>query len=272
MAEAVLCDLAGIISKLASLVLQETILCFGVKDDLGKLGRTVSTIQAVLLDAEQQYSQSHQVKEWVDSLKDAFYDADDLLDEFSTDVLVKQMMTGNKMVKEVRLFFSSSNPFVYGLKMAHKIGKVRSKLDEIVANRNFHLENLSEKTFPMVEKESKLTLLYLNKKSLEDILKMKISVSQSTSSSISLSPLKILYIEGIEDLEVLPEDLWHLTSLEDLVIKACEELNLSDDVQWQYLRSLQRLQFANLIKLASLPKGLQHVPTLRRLVIKVVLI
>ncbi|XP_057990480.1 putative disease resistance protein RGA3 [Hevea brasiliensis] len=152
MAEAVLCDLAGgIISKLASLVLQETILCFGVKDDLGKLGRTVSTIQAVLLDAEQQYSQSHQVKEWVDSLKDAFYDADDLLDEFSTDVLVKQMMTGNKMVKEVRLFFSSSNPFVYGLKMAHKIGKVRSKLDEIVANRNFHLENLPEKTFPMVE-------------------------------------------------------------------------------------------------------------------------
>ncbi|KAF2319472.1 hypothetical protein GH714_016140 [Hevea brasiliensis] len=108
MAEAVLCDLAGgIISKLASLVLQETILCFGVKDELGKLGRTVSTIQAVLLDAEQQYSQSHQVKEWVDSLKDAFYDADDLLDE--------------------------------------------SKLDEIVANRNFHLENLPEKTFPMVE-------------------------------------------------------------------------------------------------------------------------
>ncbi|KAF2319512.1 hypothetical protein GH714_016651 [Hevea brasiliensis] len=151
MADAILSDIAvEIIKKLGSLVLRETSLCWGVKDELDKLRRTVSSIQAVLLDAEEQYSQSHQVKVWVDSLKEAFYDADDLLDEFSTDVLLNQMMTGNKMVKEVRLFFSSSNPFVYGLKMAHKIEKVRSKLDEIAANKKFHLDKLPEKTFPMI--------------------------------------------------------------------------------------------------------------------------
>ncbi|XP_057989411.1 putative disease resistance protein RGA3 [Hevea brasiliensis] len=153
MADAIiLSDIAvEIIKKLGSLVLQETRLWWGVKEELEKLRGTVSTIQAVLLDAEEQYSQSHQVKVWVDSLKEVFYDAEDLLDEFSTDVLLKKMMTGNKMVKEVCFFFSSSNPFVYGLKMAHKIEKVRSKFNEIAANQKFCLDKLPEKTFPMLE-------------------------------------------------------------------------------------------------------------------------
>ncbi|KAF2319492.1 hypothetical protein GH714_016385 [Hevea brasiliensis] len=450
--------------------LTSTSLIPSVKELALKYG-TVSSIQAVLLDAEEQYSQSHQVKVWVDSLKEAFYDADDLLDEFSTDVLLKQMMTGNKMLKEVRLFFSSSNPFVYGLKMAHKIEKVRSKLDEIAEHKKFHLDKLPEKTFPMIgereqthsslpqlvvgrENDEKKIIDFLlssshgenvsiisivvkiivekilesldgekpknletntlkdllhekingkkyllvlddlwnedsekwfhlkdllvggrrgskiivttrlknvaemigstkthdlqgllvddswslfanmafkrgevisldherigkeivakyggvplairviaSKKSLEDILKMKISVSQSTSSCASISPSQLtsLHIENIEDLEVLPEELLtnlislrqlyirycpritkvssalrHLTSLEHLVFLACEELDLSDsedhsDMPWQYLRSLQELQLRNLNKLASLPKGLQHVPTLRRLLIE----
>ncbi|XP_057989307.1 putative disease resistance protein At1g50180 isoform X2 [Hevea brasiliensis] len=114
MAEAILSGIAvEIIQKLGSRVLQETRLWWGVKGELEKLRRTVSTIQAVLHDAEQQYWQSHQVKDWVDSLKDAFYDADDLLDEFSTDVLVKQMMsTGNKMVKEGMPKLTSKQLFI----------------------------------------------------------------------------------------------------------------------------------------------------------------
>ncbi|KAF2319470.1 hypothetical protein GH714_016118 [Hevea brasiliensis] len=152
MAEAILFNIAGgIVSKLASPSLQETKLLWAVQEELDKLRTTVSTIQAVLLDAEKKYSQSHEVKVWVESLKEAFYDADDLLDEFSTDVLLKQMMTSNKMVKEVRLFFSSSNQFAYGLKMARKIKKLRSKLDGIAANKKFLLNELPEKKLPMLE-------------------------------------------------------------------------------------------------------------------------
>ncbi|KAF2319519.1 hypothetical protein GH714_016690 [Hevea brasiliensis] len=68
---------------------------------------------------------------------------------------------------------------------------------------------------PLIPSVQKLVLKNASKKSLEDILKMKISVSQSTSScsSISHSQLKILNIENIEDLEVLPEvaDKSHIT-------------------------------------------------------------
>jgi hypothetical protein len=55
MAEAVLFNVsASIITSSSSLSLQEIGLLCGFKDELKKLGNTVSTIQAVLLDAEEQ--------------------------------------------------------------------------------------------------------------------------------------------------------------------------------------------------------------------------
>ncbi|KAJ9129070.1 hypothetical protein P3X46_034163 [Hevea brasiliensis] len=199
MADAILSGVAvEIIKKLGSGVLQETRLRWGVREELEKLRSKVSTIQAVLLDAEQQYSQSHQVKVWVDSLKEAFYDADDLLDEFSTDVLLKQMMTGNKMLKEVRLFFSSSNPFVYGLKMAHKIEKVRSKLDEIAEHKKFHLDKLPEKTFPMNgEREQTHSSLPEAVVGREDDKKKIIDFLLSSSHGENVSIISIVGIGGL---------------------------------------------------------------------------
>ncbi|KDP42480.1 hypothetical protein JCGZ_00277 [Jatropha curcas] len=142
MADAYLSNVVGgVISNLVSPALREAKLWWGVKDELDKLKKTVSTVQAVLLDAEEQYSQSHQVKVWIDSLKEAFYDADDLLDEFSIRELEKKVMTGNKLVKEVRLFFSSSNQFIHSIKMAHKIKEIRCELDGIAENRKFYLNH-----------------------------------------------------------------------------------------------------------------------------------
>ncbi|KAF2319514.1 hypothetical protein GH714_016659 [Hevea brasiliensis] len=150
---------------------------------------------------------------------------------------------------------------------------------------------------PLIPSVQHLVLKNASKKSLKDILKMKISVHPFLFFDFP-SQLKILQIENIEDLEFLPEELLtnltslqqlyirycpritkvssafrHLTSLEHLVILACEELDLSDsedhsDMRWQYLRRLRVLQLVNLNKLASIPKGLQHVPTLRKLTIQ----
>ena len=108
MAEGALFDLAGkVINVLGSLIAQEVKLAFGVKTDIECLRDTVSTIRAVILDAEKQSSHSHQIKYWLSKLKDVLHDADDLLDDFSTQVLRQKVMSGNKMIKEVRIFFSS---------------------------------------------------------------------------------------------------------------------------------------------------------------------
>jgi hypothetical protein len=102
MAESVIFDIAGsILTSLGSLALQEIGLLWGYKDELRKLKETVSTIQAVLLDAEEKQAQNHAIRDWLGKLKDAMYDADDLLDDYSTELLRRQVMTRDKKAKQV---------------------------------------------------------------------------------------------------------------------------------------------------------------------------
>ncbi|XP_059428669.1 putative disease resistance protein RGA4 [Corylus avellana] len=143
MAEQILFGIAQrIIETLGSLAAKEIGLLWGFENELQSLSNTVSTIEAVLLDAEeQQAAGNHQVTLWLRKLEDAIYDADDLLDVVSTEALRRQVMTHHKKAKQVRIFFSNSNQLVYRLKMAHKIKAIRKRLDAIDADRqSFHLE------------------------------------------------------------------------------------------------------------------------------------
>ncbi|XP_042954991.1 putative disease resistance protein RGA4 isoform X2 [Carya illinoinensis] len=141
MAEAILFNVAAkIIESLGSQAFKQIGLLWGVTDELKKLEDTVSAIQAVLLDAEEQSAVDRQVRNWLEKLKDVVYDADDLLDGFSTDYLLREMMTRDKMAKKVRIFFPKSNQLVYNLKMGREIKAIRQKLGAIQNDRKFHLE------------------------------------------------------------------------------------------------------------------------------------
>ncbi|XP_021803294.1 disease resistance protein RGA2-like, partial [Prunus avium] len=139
MAEGVLFNVAErIIGRLGSLVLQEIALPWGVKDEIRKLKEKVAQLQAVLLDAEQKQANDNEVKVWLESVGDAVYEADDVLDEFYTEAQWRQMVPGNnKVSKQVRIFFSSSNQLVFGRKIGHKIKDLNKRLHEIASNRTF---------------------------------------------------------------------------------------------------------------------------------------
>ncbi|XP_048426213.1 putative disease resistance protein RGA4 isoform X2 [Pyrus x bretschneideri] len=140
MAEGVLFNIAeGIIGSLQKLAREEFGLLYGVKDELKKLEKTVTKIKNVLLDAEEKKA-NHEVTEWLKSLEDAVYDVDDLLDEFYTEARWRQMVIGNKISKQVRLFFSRSNQLVFRLKIGHKIKEIRETLNVIETDRGFHLD------------------------------------------------------------------------------------------------------------------------------------
>ncbi|XP_050284562.1 putative disease resistance protein RGA1 isoform X2 [Quercus robur] len=127
MAEEVLFDLAGkVIKVLGSFIAEEIKLALGVKTEIENLESRVSTIQAVLLDAEKRSSQNNVIKNWLGKLKDVLHDADDVLDDFSTEVLRQKVMSGNKMTKEVRIFFLSENN-----KMGHEIKAINERLNAI---------------------------------------------------------------------------------------------------------------------------------------------
>ncbi|KAL4601267.1 hypothetical protein ACB092_11G259400 [Castanea dentata] len=145
MAEGALFDVAkGIIGIAGKLALQEVALIWGVNDEINKLKETVSTISAVILDAEAKQHGSEVIKLWLKRLKDAMCDADDLLDEISTEALRREVMTRDKKAKEVRIFFSKSNQLAYGLRMGHKVKAMRESFEAIAADRNkFGLEECS---------------------------------------------------------------------------------------------------------------------------------
>ena len=146
MAEGVLFDVAArIIEKTGDLAVQELGLLWDFNDDIVRLGERVSTIKAVLLDAEKK-EQNNQVKEWLKRLRDAIYDADDLLDDISTEALHREMMMSqNKKFNKVCICFSKSNP--RALKMAHEVKAMMDRLDTIGGDRlQFHLEERLEET------------------------------------------------------------------------------------------------------------------------------
>ncbi|KAM3686474.1 hypothetical protein ACJW31_10G005200 [Castanea mollissima] len=103
MAGALISVAEGIIGQLAKPALQEIVLLWGVKGELDELRNTVSSIKAVILDAEEKQAQDGAISDWLRKLTDVLYEADDLLDDFSTEVLQREAMTRNKKAKENKL-------------------------------------------------------------------------------------------------------------------------------------------------------------------------
>ncbi|CAL1362729.1 unnamed protein product [Linum trigynum] len=135
-----------ILGKLGDFAVQEIGLLGTLKKELKKLDDTVSTIQAVLLDAEEKQKHNDQIKLWLSNLSEAMYDADDLLDDFATHEALQQQQQNNTTCScstVVSYLSSLSKRLLYGLKMAHDIKAIRERLDDISANRTqFNLEHV----------------------------------------------------------------------------------------------------------------------------------
>ncbi|KAB2608232.1 disease resistance protein RGA2-like [Pyrus ussuriensis x Pyrus communis] len=127
MAELAFSLAAKLIERLSSIASEEICLAWGVQADLQKLGRTMSTIRDVLLDAEEKQARNSGLRIWLRQLKDVFLDAEDLLDEFECEALRRQ----------VRRFFSRSNPVAFDLRVGHGIKDIRARLQELKEDKNF---------------------------------------------------------------------------------------------------------------------------------------
>ncbi|XP_031371915.1 putative disease resistance protein RGA4 isoform X2 [Punica granatum] len=128
----------SITEHLVSLVAQEIGLISGVKRELEKLRGTVSAIAALLREAEKRRIEAEDVKDWLQRLKVVVYDADDLLDDFSTEALRRRRVVGGvkRVLNEVRIFLSSSNQLVSASTMAHRVKEIRERIDGIKSDRS----------------------------------------------------------------------------------------------------------------------------------------
>ncbi|XWS58022.1 hypothetical protein CRYUN_Cryun09bG0223300 [Craigia yunnanensis] len=138
-----------VLDKLAIIAYQEICLLCGVQSHLEKLKKTLTTIKAVLLDAEEKQAHDNQLRIWLQDLNDACYDAEDVLDEFEIEAFCK--FSNREALERRTNFFSSSNPIAFRIRMAHKIKKVTGRFDEIAALRHkFHLTERHDGTSRVV--------------------------------------------------------------------------------------------------------------------------
>ncbi|XXG50779.1 hypothetical protein AAC387_Pa02g4711 [Persea americana] len=109
MAEVVLSALLQVVfDKLVPLITEEQGMKWGVNKEMERLKSMLPTIQAVLEDAEKQRVEDKALRNWLGKLKDAAYDADDILDEFMTEALQRKIvsrgdhMMNKELPKEMR--------------------------------------------------------------------------------------------------------------------------------------------------------------------------
>ncbi|XVF06560.1 hypothetical protein REPUB_Repub06bG0059800 [Reevesia pubescens] len=105
----------------------------------------MSYIKAVLSDAAKRQHQNDMLRLSLGKLRDVFYDAEDVLDEFRCEALRKKLMNrGSSSTKMVR-FPSISIPFAFPLRMGLKIKRINERLDTIAIDfKRFNLGLIGE--------------------------------------------------------------------------------------------------------------------------------
>ncbi|KAE8686823.1 Gibberellin-regulated family protein [Hibiscus syriacus] len=98
---------------------------------LNKLDPTLISVKALLDDAEKKQITNSYVRSWIVKLKDAVYDAEDLLDEIATEALRRKMESHDQTtMKKVISFFPSRNPFKDG--MVSKLDEILGRLESLI--------------------------------------------------------------------------------------------------------------------------------------------
>ncbi|XP_074285666.1 putative disease resistance protein RGA1 isoform X2 [Silene latifolia] len=124
------------------------------KSELDDLQNTVETVRAVLMDADaKQDSLNFQEMNYVKELKDAVYDADDVLDEFLTLAKQKQLRDDDDSFSvKVKSFFSRFKHLTH--KISSKVKRVNDKLNKIASKSDKFSFKVDYKPVKFTKEES----------------------------------------------------------------------------------------------------------------------
>ncbi|CAO2838563.1 unnamed protein product [Amaranthus hypochondriacus] len=137
MAEAIAGEVVSFIAeKLGSRAYKEIMFAKDLDSHIKRLSELKTVVEATLLDADSTESCSNAQRDVLDKLSCALAELDDFLDEKAACARQKEVMHGNKLVKEVRLFFSKSNQVLSVLKDSHKFKAIMHKFECIAKNHS----------------------------------------------------------------------------------------------------------------------------------------
>ncbi|KAF9612293.1 hypothetical protein IFM89_038863 [Coptis chinensis] len=259
MAEAIL---SVVLDQLTSFirieVAQEVQLVVGVREELQNLETKLRLVKAVLEDAEKKEIHDNAVKVWLGQLKDVMYDAEDVLDEWNTRILISA--NGPHVANRVRFYLLSLCACFKHLgvrhNIAHGIKGIREGLDVIALSKDqLGLVQIDDVENPSIYEAKKLRTL---------VAKSSTLVPCALHQLTCLRTLDLSYKYSDPGLEVLPSEVSRLLHL--------RYLNLSFNTRLKELpetvRSLVNLQILKLNQcydLCKLPEGIGELSNLRHL-------
>ncbi|KAM3741737.1 hypothetical protein ACB098_07G019500 [Castanea mollissima] len=129
-----------VVRNLNTSALQEFGVAWGLGAELDNLKSTMSAIRSAVKCAEEKQWNNEVIMDWLGKLKDVARDADNVLDEFATEALMRKVEREKGAAGQVSSFFSLPNRIIFRMKMAHKLKNVRDRLDAISKEKSgFHL-------------------------------------------------------------------------------------------------------------------------------------
>ncbi|XP_047339615.1 putative disease resistance protein RGA1 [Impatiens glandulifera] len=192
--------ISGLLSNLAHLIQDEFSLFGSFKKEVQKISSTLSSISAVLEDAERKKEKDKQTEDWLWELKDVAYEVRDIMDECTFEDLRLQVNRRNASSSTlIQVTNSITHPFSSTwtrLKVGHKIKDVQKKLDQISSERQtlrLRESNPDSKIVKFTSSWHDGRYIYgrdVEKKEIIDIL-------VNTSSAKNLSVLPIVGIGGL---------------------------------------------------------------------------
>ncbi|KAI9073436.1 hypothetical protein K1719_044621 [Acacia pycnantha] len=126
-----------VLETLSSLIQKELGLFLGVDREMRRLSSVLSTIKAVLEDAEEKQLTNKSLKNWLHKLQDAAHLLDDILDECSTLALSRG---SSHTVQGSCFHYLHPSNVLFRYKIAQKLKDISERIDEIADERlKFHL-------------------------------------------------------------------------------------------------------------------------------------
>ncbi|KAJ7976355.1 Disease resistance protein [Quillaja saponaria] len=134
------------LENLVSFLQKSLGMIWGVNEEMEKLSSAITTIKAVLEDAEEKQITDRAIKNWLRKLKDATNELDNILEECSREAIRLEYQaensarSSNKFVETSCLSSIHPNNILFSYRIGKRMKKINKRLDEIAQERTkFHL-------------------------------------------------------------------------------------------------------------------------------------
>lgn len=126
-----------LLANLKELLLYHTDLIYGLKEQVESLHRDLSLMKAFLKDSRERREESEYVREVVRQITDVAYEAEDIIDSFVVNEVMKKSRNTMK-----RMFYAFDNASVLR-NVAREIESIRAKVKAIYDNKMFGIVSMS---------------------------------------------------------------------------------------------------------------------------------